>query len=220
MVVDFLNYNMKLSVCLPTYGAIDYTKMFVESLEKNTDSKYELVIVDDVSPDNTREYLDTLNGKNIKKLYHEVNQGISKTWNDLIKLATGDIVCICNSDILFAPHWDTPLIGSLERFEVTSPYHTAGELPADFPEGKDRSGNFLPVLGCCFMFKKSLMDKIGYFPEELRLWYGDNWLGKNAHCGQIYDSYVHHFISKSANKGLINDFDIQIARDREAFNKL
>jgi len=164
---------MKLSICLPTYGALDYTKMFIESLEKNTDIKYELVIVDDLSPDNTREYLDTLD---CKKLYHEENQGISKTWNDLVRLATGDIVCICNSDIVFAPHWDTPLIGSLERFEVTSPYHTANELPADFPEGKDRTGNWLPVLGCCFMFKKELLDKIGYFPAVLRIWYGDNLL--------------------------------------------
>ncbi len=211
---------MKLSICLPTYGALDYTKMFIESLEKNTDSKYELVIVDDVSPDNTREYLNTLNGDNIKKLYHEVNEGISKTWNDLIDLATGDIVCICNSDILFAPHWDTPLIGSLERFEVTSPYHTQGELPEDFPVGKDRTGNMLPVLGCCFMFKKDLIDKIGHFPTELRLWYGDNWLGKKAHCGQIYNSYVHHFISKSANKGLVPEFDIQIARDKAAYESL
>jgi len=211
---------MKLSICLPTFGALDYTKMFIESLKKNTDSEYELVIVDDVSPDNTREYLDTLNGDNIKKLYHEVNEGISKTWNDLIDLATGDIVCICNSDILFAPHWDTPLIGSLERFEVTSPYHTQGELPEDFPVGKDRTGNMLPVLGCCFMFKKDLIDKIGHFPTELRLWYGDNWLGKKAHCGQIYDSYVHHFISKSANKGLVPEFDIQITRDKAAYESL
>lgn len=220
MELVFQNYNMKLSICLPTFGALDYTKMFIESLKKNTDSEYELVIVDDVSPDNTREYLDTLNGDNIKKLYHEVNEGISKTWNDLIDLATGDIVCICNSDILFAPHWDTPLIGSLDRFEVTSPYHTQGELPEDFPVGKDRTGNMLPVLGCCFMFKKDLIDKIGHFPTELRLWYGDNWLGKKAHCGQISDSYVHHFISKSANKGLVPEFDIQITRDKAAYESL
>ena len=102
---------MKLSICLPTYGALEYTKMFIESLKKNTDSKYELVIVDDCSPDNTREFLDTLKGDNIKIHYHETNQGISKTWNDLIKFSSNDIVCICNSDILFAPHWDTPLIG-------------------------------------------------------------------------------------------------------------
>ena len=31
---------MKLSICLPTYGALDYTKMFIEYLEKN-DGKIE-----------------------------------------------------------------------------------------------------------------------------------------------------------------------------------
>lgn len=211
---------MKLSICLPTYGALEYTKMFIESLKKNTDSKYELVIVDDCSPDNTREFLDTLKGDNINIHYHETNQGISKTWNDLIKFSSNDIVCICNSDILFAPHWDTPLIQALDRFEVVSPYHTDGVLPDDFPLGKNRMGNMLPVLGCCFMFKKDLIDKIGHFPTELRLWYGDNWLGKKAHCGQIYNSYVHHFISKSANKGLVPEFDIQIARDKAAYESL
>lgn len=206
---------MKLSICLPTYGALEYIKMFVESLEKNTDSEYELVIVDDLSPDNTREYLDTLN---VKKLYHEKNEGISKTWNDLIKLSTGEIICICNSDIVFSPHWDTPLIKALDEFEVVSPYHTDQNLPSDFPEGKDRVKNFLPVLGSCFMFKRTLIDKIGYFPENLKLWFGDNWLGNRANCGQIPESYIHHFISKSANPESVKDYYNQVSRDRDAYN--
>jgi len=64
---------MKLSICIPTFGALDYTKMCLESIPKNTDSEYEIVIVDDVSPDNTREFLDTL--KDVKIVYHEENQG-------------------------------------------------------------------------------------------------------------------------------------------------
>lgn len=207
----------KLSVCLPTFGALDYTKMCLESIPKNTDSEYEIVIVDDCSPDNTREFLDTLD---CKKIYHEVNQGISKTWNDLIDNSNGDYICIINSDILFTPHWDTPLIEALERYEVSSPYHTMNEIPKDFPEGKDRVANILPVLGCCFMFKRELIDKIGHFPEELRLWYGDNWLGKKAKCCHIHGSYVHHFISKSANKGLVPEFDIQINRDKASYDSL
>jgi glycosyltransferase involved in cell wall biosynthesis len=208
---------MRLSICIPTFGALDYTKMCLESISKNTDSEYEIVIVDDVSPDNTREFLDTLD---CKKIYHEENQGISKTWNDLIDNSSGDYICIINSDILFTPHWDNPLIEALDRYEVASPYHTMNELPQDFPDGKDRVANILPVLGCCFMFKRELIDKIGHFPEELRLWYGDNWLGKKARCCQIHGSYVHHFISKSANKGLVPEFDLQINRDKASYDAL
>ena len=210
------HHVLMISICLPTYGALDYVKMFVESL-KNTDSEYELVIVDDLSPDNTREYLDTLD---CKKHYHDKNEGISKTWNDLIKLSSNEIVCICNSDILFSPHWDTPLIKALDEFEVVSPYHTDNELPQDFPQGLNRIKNHMPVLGSCFMFKKSLMDRIGYFPENLRLWFGDNWLGNRAICGQIQESYIHHFISKSANPVMVKDYMNQVSRDRDAYYAL
>jgi glycosyltransferase involved in cell wall biosynthesis len=200
--------------------------MCLESIPKNTDSEYEIVIVDDVSPDNTREWLQKWimdkKSPNVKTriIFHEENQGISKTWNDLIDNAGGDYICIINSDILFTPHWDTPLIEALDRYEVASPYHTMNEIPQDFPGGRDRVANILPVLGCCFMFKRGLIDKIGHFPEELRLWYGDNWLGKKAKCCHIHGSYVHHFISKSANKGLVPEFDLQINRDKAAFDAL
>lgn len=205
---------MKLSICLPTFNALDYTKKFLDTL-KCTDSDYELVIIDDKSTDGTQDFLKTLSSKVI---FHEENKGVSATWNELIDNSTGKYICIVNSDILLTPHWDTPLIKALERYEVVSPYHTDNELPLDFPEGNDRKSNFIPVLGCCFMFKRELTDKIGYFPEKLKIWYGDNWLSDKANCGQIYDSYVHHFVSKSATKESIDEFWLQESKDKENYN--
>jgi glycosyltransferase involved in cell wall biosynthesis len=200
---------MKISICVPTYNALEYTKMFLDTL-KHTDSEYELVMVDDMSTDGTREFLKTLD---CKLLLHQENKGISATWNDLIDLSTQDYICICNSDILFTPHWDTPLIEKLKEYDVASPYHTNGELPGDFPLGKDRITNPIPVLGSCFMFKRTLIDKIGKFPENLRLWYGDNWLGTHALCVQVPESYIHHFISKSANPSTVKNYSDIVQED-------
>lgn len=207
---------MKLSICLPTFNALDYTKKFLDTL-KFTDSDYELVIIDDKSTDGTRDFLKNIDSRVI---LHEKNKGVSVTWNELIDYSIGDYICIVNSDILLTPHWDTPLIKALEEYEVVSPYHTDNELPLDFPEGKDRKSNFIPVLGCCFMFKRTLIDKIGHFPENLKIWYGDNWLADKTNCGQIYDSYIHHFVSKSATKESINDFYPQVDRDKTAYESL
>lgn len=194
--------SMKLSICLPTYNALEYTKMFLKTLPC-TDSEYELVIIDDKSSDGTQDFLKTLN---TKLILHEENKGVSATWNELIDNSSGEYICIVNSDILLTSHWDTPLIKALEEFDVASPYHTDNELPLDFPKGKDRKTNFIPVLGCCFMFKRKLIDKIGHFPEKLKIWYGDNWLADNTNCVQVEDSYIHHFVSQSV-KNLPNISD-------------
>lgn len=211
-----------ISIVIPTFNALAYTQKTIESLEENT-TDFELILVDDGSTDGTWEYLTTTV---YSVLRNDTNLGVSASWNRGIKKASNDYVCIANSDILFTKGWDKPLIKALnDRFAVASPFFTDGNLPSDFPRGMTRRSNFLPVLGSCFMVNRKIFEAIGYFPESLKYWYGDNWLGDSAksiglgtiHCA---NSYIHHFGSKSANAKAIKDFSQEIRKDKQSYDAL
>lgn len=214
-----------ISIVIPTFNALEYTKKCLQTLHL-TNSGYELIIVDDGSTDGTRDFIASIG---CKYLFHERNMGLHHSWNDGIRAANSETVCVANSDILFTKDWDIPLLESLDDDTwVVSPYHTDGAVPADFPVGSKRKKNHLLVLGSCFMAKKSTFEFLGYFPTDMRLWYGDNWLGDvvtlkhHKKVSQIPSSYVHHFISKSVGAippaNMHEDHRIyKELRDREGF---
>jgi len=96
---------------------------------------------------------------------------------------------------------------------LVSPYHTCGDIPADFPLGKDRKKNLvegqtgLPFLGSCFMMKRENMERVFPIDDRLKIWCGDNYLyamiaieyGRNVK--EIPESYIHHFC-KATTKSL------------------
>lgn len=205
-----------ISIVIPLFNAIKFTRECLKTLPQ-TSNGYELILVDDGSTDGTREWVETLGHK---FLFHDKNYGIHRAWNNGIKMASGEFICISNSDILFTKDWDIPLINNLnDSVWVTSPYHTNGDVPLDFPKGKHRTTNGLAVLGSCFMARRDLFDKIGFFPEQMRLFYGDNWLcdivdKKGGVIKQIENSYVHHHVSRSVGKAISQmeiDHNIYIA---------
>lgn len=215
--------NMKfLSILIPTYNAIEYTKKCLETVNL-TNTPYELIMIDDYSTDGVREYIKTLG---CRYILNDINLGVSATWNRGIEACRGDYICVCNSDILFTKDWDLPLIKALnDETWIASPYFTDNQIPPDFPMSESRRPNHISILGSCFMLERKNLENIGKFPEELKLWYGDNWiaervkkLGKN--CVHIKESYIHHFVSKSANSTNVSEFGNIITKDKEAYINL
>jgi glycosyltransferase involved in cell wall biosynthesis len=63
--------------------------------------KKEIIVIDDGSTDHTGELLETF-GKKIKVVTHKERLGAAKSRNEGNKLATGDIIAVCDVDI-YAP---------------------------------------------------------------------------------------------------------------------
>jgi len=66
----------------------------------------ELLIIDDYSTDGTREYLQSIAGrdKNIKIICHAQNQGKGAALRTGYKEASGDIILIQDTDLEYAPN--------------------------------------------------------------------------------------------------------------------
>ena len=202
---NFIHPSIKLSVVIPVKDNIKMTEECIASILDNTPSLGEILIVDDGSTD---DYKSLESGK-VRVIKNE-GSGVNSAWTTGINMAKFSYVCVCNNDILVTEGWDTPLIDKLSNeVWMVSPFHTHGELPADFPSGVGKKDNMggnstgLPFLGSCFMTTKYAWSKIGPIDSRLNIWCGDNYLYETItrmygrQVVEVSDSYIHHFGSQT-----------------------
>lgn len=95
---------MKISIITVTYNSENTLKDTLESVLNQTYQNYEHIIIDGMSKDNTmkivKEYEEKYNGK--LKYISEKDTGLYDAMNKGIKMATGDIIGILNSDDKYA----------------------------------------------------------------------------------------------------------------------
>ena len=91
-----------ISFLIPTHNDAGYIEDTIKNIYKSYDSKkFEIVIVNDKSTDNTSEVLARLNKKyKFKLINNKVNKGKAVTINDSVSETNGDIIFMIDSDII------------------------------------------------------------------------------------------------------------------------
>lgn len=90
---------MKVSFIVPVYKIADYIPICIESLLKQTYKDFEIILVDDGSPDNCPQICDDLAASDPRiKVLHKVNGGLSDARNEGTKIALGDYIVYVDGD--------------------------------------------------------------------------------------------------------------------------
>jgi GT2 family glycosyltransferase len=89
---------------------LEYTKLCVPSVLRNTPSNIELIFLDIGSLDGTCEYLAGLRDGLGNKMRVEICRAatdldIKKTCEEALHMARGNYVCLLNNDTVVTPHW-------------------------------------------------------------------------------------------------------------------
>ena len=87
-----------ISILMANYNAEKFIQQAIDSVLKQTNNEWELVIVDDASTDNSFEKIKDNNDKRIKTYKRKENGGYGLTLRDAIKHANGQIYGIFDSD--------------------------------------------------------------------------------------------------------------------------
>ncbi|HNX87696.1 MAG TPA: glycosyltransferase [Paludibacteraceae bacterium] len=223
--------ELDLAIVIPVYNQLEFTRNIFKCLPL-TRSKFTVILIDDASTDDTPIFIDEMMKQSAMSIIyrrHETNKGVNASWNEGIRISRAigaNHIAVLNNDLELIKNWDMPMIEMLSDATVgiVCPYSTHGKsLPVNFgtyPGGKNHLA--LDILGCCFMFRPDLIDTIGYIPDSLVTYYGDNWLQeitRMAGMKVVYapGSRVHHYFQQTTSK--ISHKQI-LADDAEAFNKL
>lgn len=109
----------KVSIIVLTYNNLRLNKNCIDSIiNKTAYPNYELIIVDNLSTDGTREYLKALKEKNIKNtkiILNNENFGFAAGNNIGISESIGDYIVLLNNDTIVTRGWLTSLAKHLEN---------------------------------------------------------------------------------------------------------
>lgn len=173
-----------VSVIIPTYNRAGLIPQSIRSAMAQTHSNLEIIVVDDGSTDNTRDVVASF-GSAVQYFY-KPNSGPSATRNLGIQKARGEFVAFLDSDDLWEP---TKVEKQLQCFEqnpeaamVSTNYRLIdlegqiikdpGSKPGYKPNAffvKDLLEIKFPFATPAFMIRKSVLEKIGAFNENLRI---------------------------------------------------
>lgn len=88
-----------LSIIIPIYNAEKYLSRCITSIQSNTFSDWELILVDDGSTDNSGDICDTFSKKDGRiKAIHQQNSGQSKARNNGMSQAHGQYITFVDAD--------------------------------------------------------------------------------------------------------------------------
>lgn len=92
-----------VSVLMPSYGHAEYVAEAIQSVLEQTWTDWELVVVDDCSPDDSNRIIRSFADPRIRLFISEVNRGTYGAQERALQLAEGSLIAILNSDDLWTP---------------------------------------------------------------------------------------------------------------------
>jgi len=93
--------NLKISVITVCFNSLEILKKTMQSVETQTYTNIEYIVIDGNSTDGTPEYLKNYNGK-LTKYVSESDKGIYDAMNKGVNMSEGDYVIFLNAGDLFA----------------------------------------------------------------------------------------------------------------------
>jgi GT2 family glycosyltransferase len=211
----------KVDVVVPIYNSLDWLKMCVEALIRNTnfDILGTIYLMDDASDKATQDYLKDIARKwqgIIKVVRNQTNLGFIKTCNKAIKASTGDYVLLLNTDCIVSENAIEKMMTAMlkdKKIGLLCPISSvAANLSFSIPDGmnfmqinkafeEQFSGmtfDACTVASNCLMISHDNINKVGLLDESFGKGYSVETdyqfksMAKGFKAKVLIDTYVYH----------------------------
>ena len=173
-----------ISIVIPTYNNINYLKLCLRSLKKNSSYKHEIIIHINDGSDGT---LNFVKNNNLKHTISKKNIGLCSSINKAAKLVSNQYILYSHDDMYFCPDWDKILLNEVKSLDHDNFYFSgtmiesnSGHIVYDFGIDIDsfkeeellskyKHLNFYDHQGTHFaphLVSKKMWNKVGGFSEE------------------------------------------------------
>lgn len=134
------------TVVIPTYNRAKLVSRAIESVFNQSFSDFELIVVDDGSTDDTALVLEKYKADPRFKYVYQKNAKESAARNNGIALATGDYVCLLDSDDEYRSHHLETMKSALEKHQFAKAfYHTFCEIENENGEIRKKQEEYVEV---------------------------------------------------------------------------
>jgi len=104
-----------ISVIVPVYNVERYLRACVESILSSTYNDYEVILVDDGSPDGAGSVCDEFASRDKRvQVIHKDNAGVSEARNSALRVAKGDYIMFVDGDDVIHPLMMEVLVKAIE----------------------------------------------------------------------------------------------------------
>jgi len=226
---------LKYSVCIATYNGVAFLEEQLDSILSEFDSsedKYEIIIVDDFSSDNTVDLIKSYNNKNIKIFLNDRNMGHVKSFERSLKESTGDYIFLSDQDDIWVPGRVKLMVDELSKsnceilfsgfsyIDKSGVQSTLNGNAYAIPPLNSSFTNILSIIlgkadywGCTALLTKSSLDSILPFDQSVEA--HDHWI---ATVG-IVEGKVHS-ISEATLLHRIHGKNVTSTKNRTLLKKL
>ncbi len=178
------------SILIPTFNNINYLKLCIESLKKNSSKEHQIIVHINDGNDGT---LDFVKENKFDYTYSKENIGMPRALNKASKLARFNYILISHDDFYYCPGWDIEFIHEIEKLNHNNFYlsgtmvgsgqikFNAGETVEEFDEIKlnknlenIKINNFQGTTKCPGLIHISIWNEVGGWSEEFSPTGGDD----------------------------------------------
>ena len=198
---------MNCDIIIPVWNQMQLTKECIDSIIRHTFSPYRLIVIDNGSQRQTKEYLEELTRNNnilITIIRNETNLGYIKAVNQGLQISYGDYVCLLNNDTKVGEGWVKELINvaqSNPEIGIVTPRNANANR-----KGKELKGKWIEIsfaTSFCILIKRKEIQKIGLLDEAygIGFWEDTDYCqrAKNTgyFCALAKSAYVYHYAHKT-----------------------
>ena len=208
---------MKISIITVVWNNAKTIKYAIDSVLNQTHKNIEYIILDGASTDGTIEIIRSY-GDKISKFVSEPDKGIYDAINKGIKLATGDVVGILNSDDFYIDDYVIEkVVKEFEEKQVDSVY---ADLVFVKPDDLSKAVRYYDSSSCgsenfqyalypahpTFFVRKWVYDKYGVFKTDYKIGADFDLMARFLYTNNISYSYIKEPLIKMRVGGVSTSF--------------
>ena len=211
----------KVDVVIPIYNSLDWLKICVDALIRNTDFDIirKIYLIDDCSTEETGVYLDEVEKKwdgIVEVVYNKENLGFLKTCNKAIRMTRGDYVLLLNTDCIVSKNAIEKMANAMsndKKIGLLCPIASvSANISYSIPEGMNfmqvnelfekqfagKTFDACTVVGNCLMISRNNIRKVGLFDEIFGKGYSEETdyqfksMKKGFKAKVLIDTFVYH----------------------------
>ncbi len=129
--MQFSSLKPGLTVAIPYYSGLEYLRLAIESLLRQSNSNWNCIVIDDRGGESAEQLVRGFSSEKIIYLKNETTLGLSSNWNRLIQLTETELLTIFHADDVMGENFINNTLASFANYPEIAASHCRARLIDD-----------------------------------------------------------------------------------------